>query len=318
MVKTRCVIASNAPSNYLASLSQAPATGDLPSRLSRTSAPRHLTNMPKVWFITGSSRGLGRAIVDAALASGASVVATARSPESLRPLAEQFGPDRFLALRLDVTKESEVASAIDAAHKQFGRIDVVVNNAGHTSIAALEDMETREFQQLIDTNFMGVVHVTKAAIPVLRKQGAGHIFQVSSLGDRMGVPGLSAYLGAKWAVTGFSMAVAEELAPLGIRVTVLEPRTIRTGWAGPAMEMPVISAPYKPTVGAMAGMFQQMVGHEDTPPEKIAQIIVDLSNSEDVPLRLVLGPQAVVFAMQSAKALAESDQKWRELSLSCM
>ncbi|KAG7291149.1 hypothetical protein NEMBOFW57_001161 [Staphylotrichum longicolle] len=274
--------------------------------------------MPSVWFVTGSSRGLGRVIVETALASGASVVATARSPETLDSLAEKFGPDRFLALRLDVTKESEVTNAVNAAREKFGRIDVVVNNAGRTSIAALEDMETRQFQQLIDTNFMGAVYVTKAVTPLLRRQGSGHIFQVSSLGDRMGMPGLSAYQSAKWALTGFSMAVAQELAPLGITVTILEPGTVRTGWAGQELKMPEISDPYKPTVGATAEMFRQMANHEECPPERIAQIIVDLSKSKDVPLRLVLGPQAVEFAKQSAEALAESDEKWRHISLSCI
>ncbi len=271
--------------------------------------------MHKVWFVTGSSRGLGRAIVEAALSSGASVIATARSVNSLDALAAKFGPDRFLALALDVTKESEVIKAIHAGHEKFGRIDVVVNNAGYANTAALEDMEIQDFHQQMNTNFMGVVYVTKAVIPILRKQGSGHIFQVSSIGGRIGTPGLSAYQSAKWAVGGFSTVVAQELAPLGIKVTVLEPGGIRTDWAGSSMKIPEISEPYKPTVGAVAEMLQKISGSEESLPEKIAHIIVDLSEDKDAPLRLVLGPQAVELAAKAAEELAASDRKWRHVSL---
>lgn len=272
--------------------------------------------MAKVWFVTGSSRGLGRAIVEAALSSGASVIATARSVKSLDTLAEKFGPDRLLALALDVTKESEIINTIHAGHQKFGRIDVVVNNAGYANTAALEDMEMQDFRQQMDTNFMGVVCVTKAVIPILRKQGSGHIFQVSSLGGRLGTPGLSAYQSAKWAVGGFSTVVAQELAPLGIKVTVLEPGGIRTDWAGSSMKIHEISEPYKPTVGAVAQLRQKNSGSEESLPEKIAQIMVNLSEDKDAPLRLLLGPQAVELAAKAAEELGASDRKWRNVSLS--
>ncbi|KAK4460376.1 oxidoreductase boa17 [Cladorrhinum samala] len=272
--------------------------------------------MTKVWFVTGSSRGLGRAIVEAALASGASVIATARSAKSLDALAEKFGPDRFLALALDVSRESDVVETIRAGHQKFGRIDVVVNNAGYANTAALEDMEIQDFRQQMDTNFMGVVYVTKAAIPILRRQGSGRIFQVSSLGGRLGTPGLSAYQSAKWAVGGFSTVVAQELAPLGIKVTVLEPGGIRTDWAGSSMMIPEISEPYSSTVGAVAEMRRKRLGSEESLPEKIARIVVDLSEADDPPFRLLLGPQAVEYAAKAAEELAASDEKWRHVSLS--
>lgn len=272
--------------------------------------------MAKVWFVTGSSRGLGRAVVEAALSSGASVIATARSVQSLDALAETFGPDRFLALTLGVTKESEVINAIRAGHQKFGRIDVVVNNAGYANTAALEDMDIQDFRQQMDTNFMGVVYVTKAVIPILREQGSGHIFQVSSIGGRLGTPGLSAYQSAKWAVGGFSTVVAQELAPLGIKVTVLEPGGIRTDWAGSSMKIDEVSEPYERTVGVVAQMLRGLSGSEESLPEKIAQIIVNLSEEKDAPLRLVLGPQAVEFAAKAAEELTASDQKWQDVSLS--
>ena len=272
--------------------------------------------MSQVWFVTGSSRGLGRSIVEAALASGARVIATARSVSSLAPLTSKFGPDRLLPLPLDVSDASAVAAAIQAGHAHFGRLDVVVNNAGYANTASLEDIELADFEAQVATNFLGVVYVTKAALPILRAQGGGHIFQVSSLGGRVGTPGLSAYQASKWAVGGFSTVVGKEVAPLGIKITVLEPGGIRTDWAGSSMKIPEVSEPYKGTVGAVAEMLQKMSGTEESLPEKIAGIVVDLAGREDAPLRLVLGPQAVGMARQAAEELAESDKKWVDVSRS--
>jgi NAD(P)-dependent dehydrogenase (short-subunit alcohol dehydrogenase family) len=272
--------------------------------------------MGKVWFVTGASRGLGRAIVEVALASGASVIATARTVASLDDFTQKTNPDRFLALPLDVSKNSDVINAVNAAHTKFGRIDVVVNNAGYANSVAVEDIDIQDFQEQIDANLMGVVYVTKAVLPILRKQGSGHIFQVSSVGGRVGSPGLSAYQSAKWAVGGFSTVLAQEVAPLGIKVTVLEPGGIRTDWAGSSMRTPPISESYKATVGAADEMRRSMSGKQPSLPEKIARIIVHLSEADDVPLRLLVGPDAVQVAGMAAEALAESDRKWRELSLS--
>jgi NAD(P)-dependent dehydrogenase (short-subunit alcohol dehydrogenase family) len=272
--------------------------------------------MTKIWFVTGSSRGLGRAIVEAALDSGASVIATARTVESLDAFTQKYGSDRFLALPVDVSKQSDVVSAVNAGHEKFGRIDVVVNNAGYANTAAVEDVDIQDFQEQINTNFMGVVYVTKAVLPILREQGSGHIFQVSSVGGRLGTPGLCAYQSAKWAVNGFSTVLAQEVAPLGIKVTVLEPGGIRTDWAGSSMKTHPISEPYQPTVGAMAERHHQRSGSEPSLPRKIAGIIVNLAEAGDAPLRLLLGPDAVEHAGKGAEALAESDRKWQHISLS--
>lgn len=269
-----------------------------------------------VWFVTGSSRGLGRAVVEAALESGASVIATARSTESLSDLSQRFGPERLLPLVADVANESDVTTAVEAGLKKFGRIDVVVNNAGYANIASVEDISIVDFREQFETNFMGVVYVTKAVLPTLRRQGSGHIFQVSSIGGRVGSAGLSAYQSAKWAVNGFSTVLAQEVGPLGIKVTSLEPGGIRTDWAGSSMKVPPVSEPYRATVGAGAEMRRSESGKQPSLPDKIAKIVVDLANTDDAPVRLLIGPDAAKYGAMAAEALAASDQKWHDVSVS--
>jgi NAD(P)-dependent dehydrogenase (short-subunit alcohol dehydrogenase family) len=272
-------------------------------------------NMARTWFVTGSSRGLGRSVVEAALEAGDNVIATARKPAQLGDLVAKYG-DRVMPVALDVTDAAAVASAVKAGHRQFGRIDVVVNNAGYGDVAAVEDVTLESFRAQFDTNFFGVVYVTKAVLPILREQGAGHIFQVSSLGGRTPPLGLSAYSSAKWAVGGFSSILAQEVAPLGIKVTVLEPGGIKTDWAGSSMTIPPISKPYEQTVGQFAGFLRSYHGQEPSTPAKIAGVILSLAGREDAPVRLLLGPDAVEYAPKYAQALAESDKKWRDVSLS--
>ena len=271
--------------------------------------------MSQVWFVTGASRGLGRAIVQAALESGASVIATARNPKSLEEFTVKYSGTKFLPLALDVTKPQEVADAVRTGHERFGRLDVIVNNAGYANVAAIEDIEIDDFRAQIDTNLMGVVYVTKAVLPILREQGSGHIFQVSSVGGRLGNPGLCAYQSAKWAVGGFSTILAQEVAPFGVKVTVLEPGGMLTDWAGSSMSIPTVTEPYKPTVGMVAQMLRQYNGHEPSTPEKVAKIMLDLSGTDEVPLRLLIGPDAVEFGGKAVQALAASDEKWHDLSM---
>ncbi|GLH29088.1 hypothetical protein WSS15_17380 [Acetobacter pasteurianus] len=211
--------------------------------------------MSKIWFVTGSSRGLGRDIVEAALAAGDSVVATARKPADLDAVVAQYG-DRVFPLALDVTDARAAQAAALRAKEHFGRIDVVVNNAGYANIASVEDITIEDFTQQVQTNFFGVAYVSKAVLPILREQGHGHIFQIASIGARIATPGLSAYQAAKFAVRGFSLALAQEMAPLGVKVTTIEPGGIRTDWAGSSMKIPPISAPYEQTVGTFAKMIR--------------------------------------------------------------
>jgi NAD(P)-dependent dehydrogenase (short-subunit alcohol dehydrogenase family) len=272
--------------------------------------------MSKVWFVTGSSRGLGRAIVENALKAGDRVVATARKPEQLADLAT-YG-DHVLPVALDVTDDNNVRKAVEQGLSAFGRYDVVVNNAGHGDLAAVEDVTLDDFRAQIDTNFYGVVQVSKAVLPILREQGSGHIFQVSSLGGRIGSVGLAGYQSAKWAVGGFSTVLAQEVAPFGVKVTVLEPGGMRTDWAGSSMTIPPISEPYRQTVGAFADMLRhsdpEAAQANSADPVRVATIIADLAGRDDAPVRILLGKDAVQYWDGAAAALAESDAKWREVS----
>jgi NAD(P)-dependent dehydrogenase (short-subunit alcohol dehydrogenase family) len=202
------------------------------------------------------------------------------------------------------------------AHEAFGRIDVVVNNAGYSDLASFEDTPIDSFRTQFDTNFYGVVNVSKATVPILREQSSGHIFQVSSLSVRVSAPGLTAYQAAKWAVAGFSSGLAEEIAPFGVKVTVLEPGGMRTDWAGSSMTVPQPSAAYRPTIGAFAELVRGGSGREATDPRRVARVVRDLAGRDDAPLRLLLGADAVPIAQQAAQQLAASDEAWRELSLS--
>jgi NAD(P)-dependent dehydrogenase (short-subunit alcohol dehydrogenase family) len=272
--------------------------------------------MPPVFFLTGSSRGLGRQIAEAALAAGHYLVATARDPASLADLADRYGR-QVLPVALDVTDPEAAAAAVRAGTEAFGRIDVVVNNAGYANLAAVEDVSLDDFRAQVDANLFGVVNVTKAALPVLRAQGGGHIIQVSSVGGRLATPGLSAYQAAKWAVGGFSEVLAREVGPLGIKVTVLEPGGMRTDWAGSSMRVPPISEPYQSTVGAIAAMHSEN-GSDDAlgDPAKVAQVVLKVAEMAEPPLRLILGSEAYAYATAAAKARAESDAAWHDLTVS--
>jgi NAD(P)-dependent dehydrogenase (short-subunit alcohol dehydrogenase family) len=272
--------------------------------------------MPQVFFLTGSSRGLGRQVAEAVLAAGHYLVATARDPSSLADLADRYG-GQVLPVALDVTDPEAAAAAVRAGTEAFGRIDVVVNNAGYANLAAVEDVSLDDFRAQVDANLFGVVNVTKAALPVLRAQGGGHIIQVSSIGGRLATPGLSAYQAAKWAVGGFSEVLAREVGPLGIKVTVLEPGGMRTDWAGSSMRVPPISEPYRPTVGASAAMHSEN-GSDDAlgDPAKVAQVVLKVAEMTEPPLRLILGSEAYVYATAAAKVRAESDAAWHDLTVS--
>ncbi|MFI1394781.1 oxidoreductase [Streptomyces sp. NPDC020681] len=265
----------------------------------------------QVWFITGSSRGLGRALAEAALAAGHRVVATARKPEQLDDLVRKYG-EQIRPVALDVTDADGARAAVLGAAEAFGRLDVVVNNAGYGDMASVEDVTDADFRAQIDTNFYGVYHVTRAALPILRGQGSGHIIQISSVGGRVTTPGLAAYQSAKFAVEGFSEVLSKEVAPLGIKVTLIEPGGLRTDWMGSSMTIPPISEPYERTVGALAAMRQEYEPPGD--PVKAAAVILGLTTLDEPPLRLLLGKDAVQHAATVDRARTESDARWRELS----
>src|ERR1700753_3786703 len=264
----------------------------------------------------GSRRGLGGAIAEAVLDAGHQLVATARRPEQLDDLVAAH-PDQVLAVALDVTDPAAAEAAITAGRERFGRIDVVVNNAGYANLAAVEDIDPDDFRTQVDTNLFGVVNVTKAALPVLREQGGGHIIQVSSIGDRLATAGLSAYQSAKWAVGGFSEVLAREVGPLGIRVTVLEPGGMQTDWAGSSMQVAPISEPYQAVVGPMAALHGELGGSAALgDPAKVAQVVLAVAAMPEPPLRLILGSEAYAYATAAARARADSDAAWHDLTVS--
>ncbi len=272
--------------------------------------------MPQVFFLTGSSRGLGRQIAEAALAAGHQLVATARQPSSLADLADRYG-SQILPVALDVTDPDAAVAAVAVGIEAFGRLDVVVNNAGYANVGAVEDVTLADFRAQVDANLFGVVNVTKAALPVLRAQGGGHIIQVSSIGGRLATPGLAAYQASKWAVGGFSEVLAREVGPLGIKVTVLEPGGMQTDWAGSSMQIPPISEPYQPTVGAMAAVHQDLGSAGSLgDPAKVAQVVLTVAAMAEPPLRLILGSEAYAYAMAAAQARADADAANRDLTVS--
>ena len=272
--------------------------------------------MAKVWLITGSGNGLGRDIAEAALAAGDSVVAGARRTEELAPLVEQYG-DRVKPVMLEVRDESAAKAAVQAAVDTFGRLDVLVNNAGYGEFAPFEQMSAEDFKAIVDTCFYGVVYTTRAALPVMRKQKSGHIFQVSSIGGRLAIAGNSPYHAAKWAVGGFSDAVAMEVAPLGVKVCTLEPGGIRTNWARRARQnAPELLPDYEATAGPILKLLQSIEGRQEGDPRKIAELIARLANSEEVPVRLILGVDAEKRVQRAEAARAEEAVKWRHLTVS--
>ncbi len=220
------------------------------------------------------------------------------------------------AVALDVTHPEQARAAVSAAAEAFGRLDVVVNNAGYGNVAAIEDAAEADLRAQLETDLWGVIHVTRAALPILRHQRSGHIVQFSSIAGRMGMAGLGAYHTAKWAVEGFSEALAREVAPLGIKVTIIEPGAFRTDFNVSSMHETPPSADYQGTVGPVIDFFHQLAGHEPGDPAKAAQAIMAIVNEQPPPRRLLLGSDAVQLARQIDQArLAETD-RWEQLSAS--
>ncbi|ADW67397.1 SDR family NAD(P)-dependent oxidoreductase [Granulicella tundricola] len=272
--------------------------------------------MAKVWLITGSGNGLGRDIAEAALAAGDKVVAAARRTEELDPLVAQYG-ERVKPVTLDVRDETAAKAAVQAAVDTFGRLDVLVNNAGYGQFGPFEQMSGEDFQAVVDTCFYGVVYTTRAALPVMRAQKSGHIFQVSSVGGRMAYAGNSPYHAAKWAVGGFSDAVAMEVAPFGVKVCTLEPGGIRTNWAQRAGEnVPELLPEYEASVGPILKLLASVRGRSEGDPKRIADLIVRLAASDKVPVRLVLGVDAEKRVQKVEEARASEAKRFRELTLS--
>jgi NAD(P)-dependent dehydrogenase (short-subunit alcohol dehydrogenase family) len=233
--------------------------------------------MSKVWLVTGSASGLGRNIAEAVLASGDRLVATARDAGRLEDLVEKYG-DQVRTAPLDVADEAAGYAAVQVAIDAFGRLDVAVNNAGYGDFAPFEQLSSARFKAVIDTNLYGVVNVTRAVLPIMRKQQSGCILQISSVGGRLGVPGNSPYHAAKWAVGGFTESLAKEVAPFGVKVCALEPAGMRTNWGARANNYrPDLLPDYEPSVGGVLKALESRWGHENSDPASREQVFVPRS-----------------------------------------
>ena len=266
--------------------------------------------MSKVWFITGSSRGFGAALVRAVLEHGDRVVATARDPEQLRGLVAGH-EDRARTFALDVTDADAARAGVEYAVAEFGRIDVVVNNAGYANSAAIEEVDMADFRAQIETNLYGVVNVTRAALPVLRAQRSGVFVQFSSIGGRVGgTPGLGAYQTAKFAVEGFSEVLANEVKAFGLEVVIVEPGAFRTDWQGSSMTMQDPGPEYRDALAFMHELRRSTDGRQPGDPARAARIIIDVVESPDPPRRLLLGSDAVDLALAGGAQRTEEAHRW--------
>jgi len=271
--------------------------------------------MSSRWLITGSSRGLGRALSEAVLQAGHRLVATARDPAQLADLARRHG-DAVRLVALDVTDPQAAQRAVDAAIEAFGGLDVLVNNAGQGDVDSVEDTSLEDFRRQIDTNLFGTIIMSKAVIPLMRRQGSGHILQLSSVGGRLGAPGRAAYSAAKWGVEGFSESLALEMALVGVHVTIIEPGGFRTDFAGASTTLREGRAEYDAVVGATARRQRDYSGQQPGDPARAAQVIVRIAAMDEPPLRIALGSDAVKLIEAIDARRLEELRRWRELSAS--
>lgn len=271
--------------------------------------------MTQVWLITGSSRGLGRALAETVLRTGYKLLATARNPAQLADFKAKYG-DQVRTFVLDVTDPRAARDAVAAAIETFGRLDVLVNNAGYGDIGSIEDTSLDDIRAQIETNLFGVINMTKAAVPVMREQRAGRIIQFSSVGGRVGAMGRAAYSAAKWGVEGFSEVLAKETAPLGIKVTIIEPGGFRTDFAGASTKLNPGRREYDSTVGAAARFQRDFDGKQPGDAAKAAAVVLQVAGMDEPPLRLLLGSDAARIVEENDLARLEADRKWRHLTVS--
>jgi len=268
--------------------------------------------LPRTWFITGASSGFGMAFAQFALERGDNVVATGRSVGKLDALVAQ-APDRVLAQKLDVTKAADIQPAVDAAVRRFGRIDYLLNNAGYGIVGAVEETAENELRAVLDTNFFGAVAVTRAALPVMRKQGSGVIVNISSMGGQMSFEGVGAYSASKFALEGMSEALALEVAPFGVKVLIVEPGAFRTDFGAQALRhMPVMAA-YKDVLANIRGVLHGMDGAQPGDPAKAARAVALAIESDTTPLRLQLGADSIAAVRAHAEQLLKDLATWERV-----
>lgn len=272
-----------------------------------------MSSAERVWLITGCSTGFGRELVRQILDRGQRVVATARTPSALDEFASH--PQAVIA-KLDVTVPEQVNAVVRNTQARFGRIDVLVNNAGYGYLAAIEEGEEDEVYAMFGTNVFGLIHMTKAVLPVMRGQGSGHIVNISSMGGLIGIAGVGYYNATKFAVEGLSEALAKEVAPLGIRVTIVEPGPFRTDWAGRSLKTPKTPiAAYAETAGARRTAIRGYSGNQPGDPVRGVAAMIDAVEAANPPLHLLLGKPAYDMVNEKLRTFAAELAAWRDVTL---
>ncbi|WP_434438509.1 SDR family NAD(P)-dependent oxidoreductase [Lentzea sp. E54] len=272
--------------------------------------------MAQVWLITGSSRGVGRKTAEAVLDAGHRLVATARNPRDLDDLVSRYG-DRVRSAALDVRDAAQARDAVATAVREFGRLDVVVNNAGAGRVTSIEECSAADFRDQLEVNLMGVVNVVKAALPVLRGQRSGHFLQIGSTAGHTALGGgLGPYVTAKFALRGFSESLAAECAPFGVRSTIIELGGFQTDWTGSSLVVTEPGEDYVPSVGAMLGMLRGAHGNMPGDPAKAAKVMLDVVAMDSPPLCLLLGSDAVDMVRLADQARNAEIDKWEHVSRS--
>ncbi len=269
--------------------------------------------MKKVFLITGASSGFGRALAETVLQQGRRVVLTARNTDSIADLAETY-PDNTLALRLDVTNASDRQALLPETLKKFGRIDVLINNAGQGSLGAIEEFSSDQIRKQFEVNSFGVIEMTRTILPAMRRQRSGHIVNITSVGGVASMGGFALYCATKFAVEGFSEGLLDEVAPLGIHVTLVEPGAFRTQFAGDANMRPAATIrDYQAVIEPVRQYLYGSSGKQPGDPYKAAQAILHIADLPNPPLRLMLGKDAYAFWEKKSESMASELSKWHEL-----
>ncbi len=274
-----------------------------------------MNNTDKVWLITGSSTGLGRALAQAVLERGYHLVATARQPEQLKELSDRY-PDRVTTLALDVTNAQSIQQAVEAALNAYNRIDVLVNNAGYGTVGAIEEVNDDDIRRQFDTNLFGAINVTRAVLPTLREQRSGHILNISSANGISAFAGVGIYSATKFALEAISEALAQEVKPLGIKVTIIEPGSSRTNFSSRALStLSHQINDYAQTSGKIVQRLQERDGKQPNDPAKAAAAMIQVVESDNPPLRLALGEDSVNLITQKLESMKAELEAWKDVSM---
>ena len=272
-------------------------------------------NQSPVWFITGCSTGFGKELAKLVLDRGWKAVVTARKPEQMQELVAGH-EDNALALALDVDKPEQIQQAVEAAEQRFGRIDVLVNNAGYGYLAAIEEGEEEQIRKIFETNVFGLISLTKAVLPGMRKQRRGRIVNFSSIGGLTSFAATGYYHGAKYAVEGISESLSIEVAPLGIKVIIVEPGPFRTDWAGRSLlESKIVIPDYDQTAGERRRLSKERSGKQQGDPVRGSEAVIKAVMSDDPPLRLLLGKPALGLAEKKIQAMQKDFANWKDVTL---